>query len=76
MQPILSMFRKMDEYQRGMWGQALSIVRSALGDWLGPYIFVCCDMGQWCANVEACIKSLSPLNEMLVSEVHVNGSVI
>lgn len=33
-------------------------------------------MGQWRADVEAHVKSLSPLNEMLVSEVHVNSSVI
>ena len=33
-------------------------------------------MGQQRADVEAHVKSLSPLNEMLVSEVHVNGSVI
>lgn len=33
-------------------------------------------MGQQRADVEARVKSLFPLNEVLVSEVHVHGSVI
>lgn len=33
-------------------------------------------MGQQRADVEAPVKSLFPLNEMLLSEVHVDGSVI
>lgn len=35
-----------------------------------------CDVGQQRADIEAHVKSLSPLNEMLVSEVCVDGSVI
>lgn len=31
-------------------------------------------MGQQCADVEAHVKSLFSLNEMLVSEVHIDGS--
>lgn len=33
--------------------------------------FAGCDVGQWCAGSRARVRSLSPLNEMLVSEVHV-----
>lgn len=33
-------------------------------------------MGQQHAEVEARVKSLFPLNEVLVSEVHLDGSVI
>lgn len=33
-------------------------------------------MRQQHVHVEAHVQSLSPLNEMLVSEVHIDGSVI
>lgn len=35
-----------------------------------------CDVGQQHADIKAHVKSLSPLYEVLVSEVRVDGSVI
>lgn len=37
--------------------------------------FVGCDVGQQRDHVEAHVQSLSPVNEMLVSEAHIDGSV-
>lgn len=76
LQPILSMFRKMDECQAWYVGSGTfcSWDQRWGTDW--DVILVGCDMGQRRADVDAHVKSLFLLNEMLVSEVHIDGSVI
>lgn len=43
--------------------------------WLGVTL-AGCNVGQWRAAGRARVRSLSPLNEMLVSEVHVGSFVV